>query len=192
MTAFIPMHPEGTDDAQTVRWVVPVGVLPVVGAIHAAPGEFGALLADGMLAEVAVESQAVVVRLADGASWGEHGARVRDALAGALARPHEWRPALPVTPDDVLRAALTDLLDGSVGDFIRSHGGEVHVVSIADGRVRLRMAGSCAHCPALAFTLHGRIESELRRRYPALVDVKAAAESGAAHRPLWRPARRSA
>lgn len=195
MPAFVPMHPEAGADAQTVRWVVPAGILPVVGEIAAAPGALGALLADGTVASVVVETRAVVIRLAAGREWGACAAVARDALAEALAQPQAWVPAVAVTEDDVLRAALQDVIDGPAGDFVRSHGGEVAIVSVADDCAQVRMSGACEHCPALGFTLRGRLESELRRRYPALRELRAAqhAASARAVRPVWRlAARRSA
>ena len=87
------MHPEATADPQTVRWVVPAGTLPVVGEMADAPDELGDLLRSEDIASIEVETQAVVIRLADGQSWSGTGARVRDALSAALQRPQRWRPA---------------------------------------------------------------------------------------------------
>lgn len=190
MTGFVPMHPEPGPDAQTLRWIVPVGALPVIGAIATAPAALGVLLRTGVVQALEAETQAVVVRLAEGRDWAEEGARVRDALAAALLLPLDWRPAVAATEDDLLRATLQDVLAGSAGEFIRSHGGEVVIVSVADGRVAVRMAGACAHCPALAFTLHGRLESELRRRFPALIEVREASGRELRAR-LDRPARQT-
>ncbi|MFF9650464.1 NifU family protein [Streptomyces sp. NPDC014622] len=187
----VPMHPEATDDPQAVRWVVPAGTLPVVGEIAEAPDELGEMLRSEDVAAIEVETRAVMIRLADGRSWSRAGARVRDALAAALRQPREWRPAAAVGEDDVLRAALRDVLDGSIGDYIRSHGGEVTVVSAHDRRVEVRMAGTCTHCPAAGFTLHSRLEAALRDRFPGLVELRATEEPAkAATRTTWLTLRR--
>ncbi|MGW5371757.1 NifU family protein [Streptomyces sp. NPDC004009] len=188
--SIIPMHPEATADPQTVRWVIPGGTLPAVGEVAEAPDELGRMLHSGDVASIKVETQAVVVRLADGRSWSGTGARVRDALSAALQHPRRWRPADVVTEDDMLRAALQDVLDGSVGDYIRSHGGEVTIVSAHDRRAEVRMAGTCSHCPAAGSTLHSRLESELRARFPDLVDLRATEEPGKASRRTWLTMRR--
>ncbi len=198
MTGFVPMHPEAGADAQTVRWVVPAGILPLVGEVAAAPGALGALLGDGTVASMVVETRAVVIRLADGCDWGACASAVRAALADALTRPQAWVAAVAVTEDDVLRAALQDVIDGAAGDFVRSHGGEVSIVAVADRCAQVRMSGACEHCPALGFTLRGRLESELRRRFPALRELRAVQDAASARaaspaRPVWRlTARRSA
>ncbi|MEU0253412.1 NifU family protein [Streptomyces sp. NPDC006184] len=187
--SVIPMHPEATADPQTVRWVIPAGTLPVVGKVAEAPDELGAMLHSEDVASIEVEAQAVVIRLADGRSWSGTGARVRDALSAALQHPRRWRPAHVVTDDDVLRAALQDVLDGSVGDYIRSHGGEVTIAFAHDRRAEVRMEGTCSHCPAAGFTLHSRLESELRARFPDLVELRAT-EAGKAARRQWLTLRR--
>ncbi|WP_445526322.1 NifU family protein [Streptomyces cyslabdanicus] len=190
---IVPMHPEATADPRAVRWVIPAGTLPVLGEIAEAPDELGRMLhSDDVtsIESIEVEAQAVVVRLADGRSWSGAGARVRDALGAALQHPQRWRPADVVTEDDRLRAALQDVLDGPAGDYIRSHGGEVTIVSAHDRRAEVRMAGTCTHCPAAGFTLHSRLESELRARFPELVELRATQEPGRAARRTWLTLRR--
>ncbi|MEV7238514.1 NifU family protein [Streptomyces sp. NPDC051020] len=188
--SVIPMHPEATTDPQAVRWVIPAGTLPVVGEIADAPDELGTMLHSEDVASIEVETQAVVIRLADGQSWSGTGARVRDALSAALQHPQRWRPADVVTEDDMLRAALQDVLDGSAGDYIRSHGGAVTIVSAHARHAEVRMAGTCTHCPAAGFTLHSRLESELRARFPDLVELRATEEPGKAARRTWLTLRR--
>ena len=95
-------------------------------------------------------------------------------------------PRTAVTEDDMLRAALEDVLAGPAGDYIRSHGGEVTVVSACDRRAEVRMSGTCAHCPAAGFTLHSRLESELRARFPSLRELRAT-EAPTKHRRTWLP-----
>ncbi|ARP72308.1 hypothetical protein LK06_022760 [Streptomyces pluripotens] len=188
--SVVPMHPEATADPQVVRWVVPAGTLPVVGEIAEAPDDLGQMLHFEDVTSIEVEAQAVVIRLADGQSWSGAGARVRDALSAALQHPQRWRPADPVTEDDMLRAALQDVLDGSVGDYIRSHGGEATIESAHARRAEVRLAGACTHCPAAGFTLRSRIESELRTRFPSLVELRATDQPGKAARPTWLTLRR--
>jgi Fe-S cluster biogenesis protein NfuA len=172
------MHPEATDDPQTLRWVIPPGTLPVLGEIADAPGVLGELLASGSLGALEVGTAAVSIRLEHGRTWTGDGVAVRDALATALRSPEQWRPVHEADPDDLLRSAVEDVIDGATGDYIRSHGGEVQVVSVVQGRVQVRMSGACAHCPALGFTLHSRLECEVRRRCPDLVELRAVPASG--------------
>jgi Fe-S cluster biogenesis protein NfuA len=189
MTTAVPMHPEATADPQTVRWVIPAGTLPVVGEIADAPAALGDLLHSGDISSVQVEAQAVLIRLPEALNWPAAGPRIRDALAAALQHPDRWTPAAAVTEDDVLRAALEDVLAGPAGDYIRSHGGEVTIVSARDRCAEVRMSGTCSHCPAAGFTLHSRLESELRARFPSLRALRAT-ESPTTQRRTWLPLRR--
>lgn len=190
MNANVPMHPEVTDDPQEVRWVIPAGTLPLVGPVTDVPGALGDMMRAGTVAGVEVEPRAVRIRLSDGEAWAQHGARLWDALAQALREPQTWRPAAAVGGDEVLRATLQDVLDGPIGDYIRSHGGEIVIAGVQDGRAEVRMHGACAQCPAAGFTLHARLEAELRRRYPDLVELRAVEDRCHGFRPRWPTIRR--
>ena len=185
---MIAIHPEATDDPQTLRWVMPVGTLDGIGAVRAAPGGFGALLG-GVVAAAVVEPAAVAVTLAACAGWREYGAGVRDALGEALTRPGEWRTSGGADPDTRLRAVAEHVLAGEVGDYVRSHGGSIEVVSARDGDLEVLLRGTCAGCPAAGITLHERIETEVRRLHPALRSLSAHEEQQD-RRPLWATIRR--
>lgn len=175
----VPMHPEATDDPRKLRWMVPAGTLPVVGEIVGLPAELDALRVAGVVESVCVEIQAVVIRVFAGVAWSAVGAEVRTALAAALRSPNDWVPAAEIGDDDVLRAALEDVLAGAAGGYIRSHGGEVIIQSVRGGRASVRMRGTCSHCPAAGWTLHLRLEAELRKRYPGLVELTAVGATAA-------------
>lgn len=57
-----------------------------------------------------------------------------------------------------------------VRPYLRSHGGNVELLSIDDGAVRLRMEGSCHGCPSSAMTIKSSIETAI---YEAAPDVGA-------------------
>lgn len=181
---MIPIHPEATDDNSVIRWVVPAGTLPVVGTVTSAPGAFGELQANGTLAEITVEPSAVLTRLRDGLDWPTLGAVVRDGLAAALERPDVWRTTSGHDPDQVLVAAVEQVITGPAGDYIRSHGGSVDIVTAHDEQVELLLRGTCAGCPAAGITLHERLEGELRAIHPQLRSIHAEQEV-TRHAPRW-------
>ncbi|BCJ33481.1 hypothetical protein Athai_09840 [Actinocatenispora thailandica] len=187
------MHPEATGDPQTVRWVIPAGTLPVAGPMAALPDELDGLAAAGVVDCVEVESRAVLVRLADGHRWDADGPAVRAGLSAALQQPERWRPVHRGSDEELLRGALQDVLDGPAGDYVRSHGGQITITSTRDCRAEVSMTGTCAHCPAVDLTLHSRLESELRQRFPRLVELRAVDGSGSTRhggRPTWLTLRR--
>ena len=141
----IPVHPEPVaDDPATVRWVVPAGLLTIVGTPATLPPSLDELVRDGVVDSVIVESSAVRVTLASGHTWRADGARVRSALLADLELPTAWSAAEPTSDDDVLRAAAGEVLDGDVGAFVASHGGALRVVDVTDGVITVDLAGACA------------------------------------------------
>jgi Fe-S cluster biogenesis protein NfuA len=63
------------------------------------------------------------------------------------------------------RAAAEQAL-GPVLDYVHSHGGQVSVLEVRDGVVRLRMSGECSGCTASAVTLREGVERALRDGFP--------------------------
>lgn len=164
------MHAETlAADPSAIRWVTP-GVRLPSGRLVDAPGPLGAMLADGTLREVTTEPHGVTMRLADGRSWRADGDSVRQALAAGLEDVDQWRVELD--EDGTLHRIATDVLAGTVGDYIRSHGGFVTVVDAASGMVDVAFDGACRHCPLSQVTLHSRLETAVRERYPDLDQVR--------------------
>ncbi len=171
---LVPLHPEPVaGDDHTLRWVVPVGVLDFVGAPREVPACLQTLLDDGTIEALAVEPAAVRIRLSAPASWRVDGPRMRAAVQEALAVPEQWSPVGNGSPDEVLRMAVQEVIDGDVGAYVRSHGGDVALLEVHDGEVDVRLSGTCTHCPASDVTLTDRFETAVRARYPALRAVRA-------------------
>lgn len=149
---------------------MPSGNLPI-GWVRQAPGLLGEMLSAGTFLEVLVEYTAVWMWLRPGSSWATMGTRVQTALREALAAPDGW--TVEPAPGEVLQRVVVDVLDGSVGDFIRSHGGAVSTERSGDDVV-VTLGGACEHCPAAGYTLRLRLMGELQRRCPGVVDVGSA------------------
>jgi Fe-S cluster biogenesis protein NfuA len=66
--------------------------------------------------------------------------------------------------------------------YLRSHGGDVELVEIRDGIVRLRLHGSCHGCPSSAMTLKQTIEEAILEQAPDVAGIEVENEpAGAAH-----------
>ena len=50
--------------------------------------------------------------------------------------------------------------------YIQSHGGEVDVLDVEEGIVRVRLSGSCSGCSASAITLQEGVEKAMRTHLP--------------------------
>lgn len=56
--------------------------------------------------------------------------------------------------------------------YIHSHGGEVEVLSVERGVVRVKLTGSCSGCTASDVTLREGIERALHERFPAFAALE--------------------
>lgn len=166
---MIGIHAERVaGDPQAVRWVIPAGLLGV-GRVRRAPGNLGEMFDAGTLTTGLAEHGALWLWVSAGSTWAAHGRAVQAALRAALEHPEQW--AIDPAPGEVLARVTADLLDGSVGDFVRSHGGSARAELSDDGTVAVHLGGACEHCPAADLTLRQRLLGELRRRCPDLVEV---------------------
>lgn len=74
----------------------------------------------------------------------------------------------PVPVEARVRTALDE-----VRPYLDSHGGNVELVAVQDGTVRLRMEGSCSGCPSSAMTLKLAIEDAIRKHAPDVGEIEA-------------------
>ena len=70
-----------------------------------------------------------------------------------------------------LETRVQQALD-KVRPLLKSHGGNVDLLGIDDGVVRLRLEGSCHGCPSSAQTLRNAIESAIDEFAPDVVELK--------------------
>ena len=103
-----------------------------------------------------------------------------------LAALAEGNPEHPAAQALLTMYGLTELDDEElveealeqVRPYIHSHGGDVELLSVDDGVVRVRMSGACQGCAASAMTLQRGIEEALRAGYPAFREVIAEEPEG--------------
>jgi Fe-S cluster biogenesis protein NfuA/nitrite reductase/ring-hydroxylating ferredoxin subunit len=95
---------------------------------------------------------------------------VDDELVSHLLLLHDLHP-VPV--EDRVREALE-----SVRPYLESHGGDVELVEVEDGVVRVRLSGSCNGCPSSTMTLKLAIEDAIQRMAPEVERVEAEGVSG--------------
>ncbi len=87
-------------------------------------------------------------------------------------------------PED-LTTTLEDALD-EIRPYLHSHGGEMEVLDVADGVVRLRLMGSCDGCPSSTLTLTQGVEKILKERWPGFrkIEVEGVEEEAPAEQKL--------
>ncbi|MBN1434870.1 NifU family protein [Candidatus Fermentibacterales bacterium] len=62
--------------------------------------------------------------------------------------------------------------------MLQRDGGDIQLLGLEDGVVRVRLTGACAGCAFAALTLQHGVEKVLRRRFPELVRVENDASAG--------------
>ena len=95
----------------------------------------------------------------------------RDAAVGGLLLLHGLHPL-------DLEARVRQALD-QVRPYLRTHGGNVELLSVSEGVVRLRLEGSCDGCPSSAVTMKQTIEEAIYGQAPdvAALEVEGLAEA---------------
>ncbi len=58
--------------------------------------------------------------------------------------------------------------------MLQADGGDVELVDIEDGVVKVRLKGACAGCPMSQMTLKNGIEKFLKQEIPEVVSVESA------------------
>ena len=76
-------------------------------------------------------------------------------------------------PHDVDRR-VEDALEG-VRPYLGSHGGDVHLLGVDGGVVRLQFAGSCKSCPSSSVTLELAVEDAVRAAAPEISSIEVVA-----------------
>lgn len=56
---------------------------------------------------------------------------------------------------------------------VQMDGGDIELVDVVDGVVKLRLVGSCVGCPSSTMTLKMGIERAIRAEVPEIVSVEA-------------------
>jgi Fe-S cluster biogenesis protein NfuA len=73
----------------------------------------------------------------------------------------------PVPVEQRVESALDE-----VRPYLRSHGGEVGLLEVRDGVVRLRLQGSCSGCPASRTTLELAVGEAIRNAVPEVEAIE--------------------
>jgi Fe-S cluster biogenesis protein NfuA len=69
-----------------------------------------------------------------------------------------------------MKGRVTSALD-EVRPALQMDGGDVELVSVEDGVVKVRLLGACGGCPMATMTLVGFVEERLRARVPEIRQV---------------------
>ena len=126
--------------------------------------------AEQLVREVTDLYGAVLERMMDVASAADPGLAHRfaaDDLVASLLLVHGLHPY------DIERR-VSDALD-SVRPYLGSHGGDVSLLGVDDGVVRLQFQGTCKSCPSSSVTLELAVEDAVRAAAPEICSIEVVA-----------------
>jgi len=126
--------------------------------------------AEQLVREVTDLYGAVLERMMDVASAADPGLAHRfaaDDLVASLLLVHGLHPY------DIERR-VSDALD-SVRPYLGSHGGDVSLLGVDDGVVRLQFQGTCKSCPSSSVTLELAVEDAVRAAAPEISSIEVVA-----------------
>lgn len=70
-----------------------------------------------------------------------------------------------------MKAEVQKVLE-TIRPALQADGGDVELVDVQDGVVKVRLTGACGGCPMATMTLKGGIEATLKREIPSVVRVE--------------------
>ena len=70
-----------------------------------------------------------------------------------------------------MQEQVLEVLD-KLRPFLLRDGGDVELVDIEEGIVKLRLMGACGSCPSSTITLKGGIERALLEEVPGVIEVE--------------------
>jgi Fe-S cluster biogenesis protein NfuA len=101
----------------------------------------------------------------------------------------EGEPKASAEPGD-LAERVRRVLDDEVNPAVAAHRGQVTLVDVSEGRVRIRLEGGCQGCRLAEVTLRQGIEPLLRKSVPELVAVIDVTDHQAGTEPFFAPEKR--
>ncbi len=130
----------------------------------------GRLLSIPGVVSVLFRDHTVTVEREPGIPWDRLDREVDTAL-----REHFLMCGGPVegsarTEGDSLEVAIRQVLDEHVAPAIHRDGGDIELVGVSHGVVKVAMVGACRSCPASAATLQHGVERTLKQAFPGQVE----------------------
>jgi Fe-S cluster biogenesis protein NfuA len=72
-----------------------------------------------------------------------------------------------------MREKIEEVLNSKIKPLLQADGGDIELVDVQDGVVKVRLQGACAGCPGAAMTLQMGVERMLKEVVPEVEKVVA-------------------
>ncbi len=71
-----------------------------------------------------------------------------------------------------MRRTIENIIETEIRPQLQAHGGDIELLGVSDGgKVRVRLIGECATCPASHLTLENLIEAVLKEKVPGVAEI---------------------
>lgn len=71
-----------------------------------------------------------------------------------------------------MKEKILEVIDKKIRPYLRSHKGDVELLDIEDGVVRIRLLGQCSGCISADYTVKDVIETFLKEKIPQIKKVE--------------------
>lgn len=69
-------------------------------------------------------------------------------------------------------AQIQEIIENQVRPALQADGGDIELVDVEDGIVKVKLVGACAHCPSSAMTLYQGVEKMLMDLVPEVKGIE--------------------
>ena len=67
---------------------------------------------------------------------------------------------------------IQEIIESKIRPALQSDGGDIQLIDVEDGIVKVRLVGACAHCPSSAMTLYQGVEKMLMEMVPEVKGIE--------------------
>jgi len=67
---------------------------------------------------------------------------------------------------------IQQIIETKVRPALQADGGDIELIDVEDGIVKVRLVGACAHCPSSALTLYEGVEKMLMDLVPEVKGIE--------------------
>lgn len=191
MKTPVMIYAEATPNPATMKFVANILLLPENSAEYLAIEDTegsplaAALFGFDFVRGVYINNNFITLTKKEFISWSEIIPQVREFLKNWIEEGKDIVAFLPPkkeisTPKNVadiqttgIEGQIMDILDEYVRPAVEGDGGEISFVSFNEGKVTVRLAGSCSGCPSSTVTLKNGIEHLLKKMVPGVEEVVA-------------------
>jgi Fe-S cluster biogenesis protein NfuA len=191
MKTPVMIYAEATPNPATMKFVANILLLPENSVEYLSKEDTegsplaGALFSFDFVRSVYINANFITLSKKEFISWSEIIPQVREFLKNWIEEGKDIVAFLPPkkeisTPKNVadiqtagIEGQIMDILNEYVRPAVEGDGGEISFVSFNEGKVTVRLAGSCSGCPSSTVTLKNGIEHLLKKMVPGVEEVVA-------------------